>query len=86
MSFLSLHFFYCGGNRKKVQWLIRYLNVFYSSGLIIDSPGMNLNITAFKSFVSHARPFGSPTSSLRTSRATLSVPGFSAVLSYRRFT
>lgn len=65
--------------------LIWYLNVFYSSGLIIGSPGMNLNITALQSFVSHATPFGCPTSSLRTSRATLRGPWFSTVLLYRRF-
>lgn len=82
--FSLIIFFYHGGS-VSVRGLIRYLNVFYSSGLIIDSPGMNLNITAFKSFVSHARPFGFPTSSLRTSRATLRAPGFSAVLSYRLF-
>lgn len=60
-------------------------NVFYSSGWIIDSPGMNRNITALTSSVSHARRFGSLTSSLRTSGATLTGPGFSMALPCRCF-
>lgn len=68
----SWHFYYAGSvsglGLLRVRWLFA---VSYSSGWIIDSPGMNQNITAFKSFVSHARPFGFLTSSLRTSRETL---------------
>lgn len=46
---------------------------------------MNRNITAFKSSASHARRFGSLTSSWRTSGATLTGPGVSTALSCRCF-